>query len=50
MKSANKSKAIVKKAISKFAIKAAVNSTNTTCLWFQYQPKQPAILKTKEYK
>lgn len=50
MKAIKNSKTVVKKAISKFAIKAAVNSTNTTCLWFQYQPKQPAILKTKEYK
>lgn len=45
MKSANKSKAIVKKAISNVAIKTAVNSTNSTCLWFQYQPIEPKALK-----
>jgi cyclic lactone autoinducer peptide len=40
-----KSTAVVKKAISKIAIKTAVNSTNSTCLWFQYQHKQPIALK-----
>lgn len=45
MKAVNKSKIAVKKAISNVAIKAAVNSTNATCLWFQYQPKQPVVLK-----
>lgn len=45
MKTHNTSKGILKKAISDFAVKTAVKSTNSTCLWFQYQPKQPCELK-----
>lgn len=46
MMKTKKSTAVVKKAISKIAIKTAVNSTNSTCLWFQYQPKAPKNLKS----
>lgn len=45
MKATNKTNSVVKKAISKFAIKTAVNSTNTTCLLFQYQPKEPKNIR-----
>ena len=45
MKATRKSKAVVKKAISKIAINTAVNSTNSTCLWFQYQPTAPKALE-----
>lgn len=45
MKATKNPKAVVKKAISKVAIKTAVNSKNSTCLWFQYQPTVPKTLK-----
>lgn len=45
MKATNKTNSVVKKAISKLAIKTAVNSTNSTCLWFQYQPIEPKALE-----
>ncbi len=35
----------LKKAIAKSAKRTAEKSTNSTCLWFQYQPKVPAKLK-----
>lgn len=46
MKATKKSKAVVKKVISKVAIKTAENSTNSTCLWFQYQPIEPKAIKS----
>ena len=50
MKATKKSKTAVKKAVSKLAIKTAVNSTNSTCLWFQYQPRKPIALKNSNNK
>jgi cyclic lactone autoinducer peptide len=45
MKATKNSKAGVKKAITKVAIKTAINSKNSTCLWFQYQPTAPKALE-----
>lgn len=45
MKKLISSKAGLRKVIVDVAMKTAVKSANSTCLWFQYQPKMPAALR-----
>jgi len=41
----NNVKTRISNAITQIAEKAAVRSVNLTCVWIQYEPKQPKALK-----
>ncbi|MGN0594693.1 MAG: cyclic lactone autoinducer peptide [Hominimerdicola sp.] len=45
MKMQMKAKNLVTGAISKAAVKTAMNSSESACIWIQYQPKEPKALK-----
>lgn len=45
MKFQMKARNMVSNALSKAALKTAVSSADSACIWIQYQPKEPKALK-----